>query len=77
MKLFAWSVNHIIQTKNKKTVRRNEKGVARASDRDQAINLLKKSVCTQYSKDLVVVEIPEKINVYSIVHHDAVLNAEE
>lgn len=77
MKLFAWSVNHIIQTKNKKTVRRNEKSIARASNRDQAIYLLKKSVCTQYSKDLVVVEIPEKINVYSIVHHDAVLNAEE
>lgn len=73
-KLFVWSINHLIKRHDGLMINRNERGIVRAKDQKEATEILQKTVCTAYSKDLTVVEIPDKMSVYSIGHEDSIVS---
>ena len=73
-KLFFWSVDHFIRNRNGSVVKRQEKGIVRASDPESARTILEKSVCAIFSKNLLVTEIPDKMTIYSFGHQDSIVN---
>ena len=74
-KLFIWSVNHIVRNRNGVEIKRVEKGLARANSSEEARKVLEKSVCTIFSRDLIVIEIPDKMSVYSLGYTDSIVNS--
>ena len=74
-KLFYWSVDHVIRNRNGSIVKRQEKGVVRATDQESARTLLEKSVCTIFSRNLRVTEIPDKMTIYSLGHQDSIVKS--
>lgn len=68
--LYHWKVTHRLEISADNTVLREENGIARAESREAAESILEKLVCTVFTTELAVTEIPDKIAVYSFGYTD-------